>query len=426
MARKKTKVKAAPRVKRGGKIVGPSFEGWETWTGAAFNRFRLNAHMFYYEEYKHSDLLNSFWIWMTDSGYSKEQIRQAKAAPGSKSISSSIAIACRLLEDGCPDYNEEHNKYWLAAPGTAGEIKPLTHYIKKEIDEAIQAGSLVVEETTKEETVKEKVSRPTIQERITEQAIAVCSEIDKWLDTSFDSNFDPKGFNLKPHLLKNKVTQAHARKIITFYQKEMEDYQDLANLPTATQIKKMSEQEQDYIEQLKEGYSHLVNKSTIKKILEAYQNIIDACNMIVDSAKATRKVRKPKQRSATKVIEKLKYKKQDDKYNLVSVNPVEIIGANELWVFNCKTRKLGKYIASNIDPKGLARNGSGLSVKGTTITDFDETQSIQKTLRKPPEQLKEFKTSGKVALRKFLEDINAVDTKLNGRINIDTVILKVN
>jgi hypothetical protein len=49
-----------------------------------------------------------------------------------------------------------------------------------------------------------------------------------------------------------------------------------------------------------------------------------------------------------------------------------------------------------------------------------------KTLRKPEEKLKEFKSAGKVALRKFLEDINAVDAPMNGRINEEIVLLKVN
>ena len=91
-----------------------------------------------------------------------------------------------------------------------------------------------------------------------------------------------------------------------------------------------------------------------------------------------------------------------------------------------KTRKIGKYIASNIDPKGMGRDGTGPSAKGTTIIGFDTTQSIPKTLRKPEEKLKEFKDAGKVKLRTYLEDINAVDIKLNGRINPDTVLLKVN
>jgi hypothetical protein len=85
-------------------------------------------------------------------------------------------------------------------------------------------------------------------------------------------------------------------------------------------------------------------------------------------------------------------------------------------VFNVKTRKLGKYVTTEF---------SELNVKGTTITGFDENASVQKTLRKPEEQLKEFKTAGKVVLRKFLDDIKAVDIKLNGRINEDTILLKV-
>ena len=72
------------------------------------------------------------------------------------------------------------------------------------------------------------------------------------------------------------------------------------------------------------------------------------------------------------------------------------------------------------------RADSGLSVKGTTITGFDPQKSIQKTLRKPLDQLKDFKSAGKVALRKFLDDIPTTETVLNGRINETTVLLKVN
>ena len=106
--------------------------------------------------------------------------------------------------------------------------------------------------------------------------------------------------------------------------------------------------------------------------------------------------------------------------------PDQIVKANELWVFNIKTRKIGKYIAKNIDPQGQQREGTGLSVKGTTIIGFDEEKSIQKTLRKPDEQLQTFKSSGKVKLRTFLDDIKTIDTKLNGRCNPDTLLLKVN
>ena len=85
-------------------------------------------------------------------------------------------------------------------------------------------------------------------------------------------------------------------------------------------------------------------------------------------------------------------------------------------MFNVKTRKLGKYVAED---------ACTLQVKGTTLQFFDEKRSIQKTLRKPADQLKEFKGAGKVALRKFLDEIPTTDTKLNGRFNPDTILLKV-
>ena len=209
-----------------------------------------------------------------------------------------------------------------------------------------------------------------------------------------------------------------------FYSNVLEDYDELERMPTAGQLKKMDEGEADLWAQLKEGYAHL-KKADIKKIRTAIEELRAALDFIIDSAKANRKPRKSKPKSSTKLVEKLKYCKTDDKYKLASIDPSLIVGANELWVFNVKTRKIGKYVASNIDPKGMGRDGTGLSVKGTTIIGFDENLSIQKTLRKPDEQLKEFKAAGKVKLRKFLDDIKTTDTKLNGRCNPDTVLLKV-
>jgi hypothetical protein len=138
--------------------------------------------------------------------------------------------------------------------------------------------------------------------------------------------------------------------------------------------------------------------------------------MLAQEAKVNRAPRAKKTVPVEKIVGKLKYMKQNEPLKLVSINPADIIGAKELWIFNTKSRKLGRYIAKEY---------TELSVKGTAIIGFDENTSIQKTIRKPEEKLKEFKAAGKVALRKFLEDINATDTKLTGRINEETILLKV-
>lgn len=425
MAKKKKKsVKVSAKARRGAKIASPSFIGWEGWSGEKFNAFRRDAQMFYYENYKSADLLSSVWDWMKENGYTSSQIKQAKAAQADMNVSVSSMICCRLLLDGCPDICPAHQEYWDSMPGCSGELQPLSSYAKTLADNLVANGKGKVVHT---QSQAKTPYQPTIQERIQEQVTQILEPINQWLEelVTDSKSFKPGGFDIKSHFTINKVTQAHARKIMNVYKMDFEDYQELVNPPTTARIKNMSDQEKDWIEQLREGYAH-IGKTDAKKAAKAYQNIIDACTMIVESAKATRKTRKPKIRSTAKLVEKIKYKKQDDKYSVVSINPSDIIGANELWVFNTKTRKIGKYVASNVDPKGLSREGTGLSVKGTTIQGFDEEASVQKTLRKPEQSLKEFKSAGKVALRKFLDNLTTTDTKLTGRLNADTVLLRAN
>jgi len=66
-----------------------------------------------------------------------------------------------------------------------------------------------------------------------------------------------------------------------------------------------------------------------------------------------------------------------------------------------------------------------LGIKGTSLTGFDAAKSAGKTLRKPEEKLKEFAKATKIQLRKFLEEIKATETLGNGRINADTVLLRI-
>jgi hypothetical protein len=214
-------------------------------------------------------------------------------------------------------------------------------------------------------------------------------------------SFDPKAFKMLNLLKGKEVKAAHARIIKAFYSKDLAELEELAS--------------GNADEQLKEGYSHRSRKQ-IKNLIAFYQEIMSACDMLAQEAKVNRAPRKTKAVPKEKLIAKLKYMKSNEPLKLVSINPTDIIGSKELWVFNTKTRKLGKYIAAEF---------TDLGVKGTTITGFNEHTSVQKTLRKPEEKLKEFKAAGKVQLRKFLDDINATDTKMNGRINEETILLKV-
>ena len=428
MAMPKTKKKApraAPRLKRGGKLAEPNWDDLEKMTGAKIHAYRRFVHSWYYENFKPAELYSFVAEWMLKEEYSKEDVKAVKAAPNS-ALSITAAIVARMDMMGAPRLSKPEADHWLSLPGTMGELKCSIDFLKESVEKYIEAGKDKVAEKEEEEKEKVNVYVPSIQERIRDQAVEQSEDIDIWLEGWVEdpNSFDPKGFDFKRHFGSKGVTQAHARKLKSFYEDTLADYDDLERMPTKGQLAKMSEHDADMWEQLKEGYAH-VKKADIKKLRTAIGELMVALDFIIDQAKATRKPRKAKPRSADKVIAKLKFLKVDEKYKLASINPIDVVGANELWVFNVKTRKLGKYIASSIDPKGLGREGTGLSVKGTTIIGFDEKLSVQKTLRKPDEQLKEFKGAGKVALRKFLDEINTTDTKLNGRCNLDTVLLKV-
>jgi len=278
-------------------------------------------------------------------------------------------------------------------------------WLRAEIVKVISAGKDDIDEVEAKalEAAKPAVYTPSIQERVRESAYRMTEEIENAIE-SFQAdaeNFDPKAFKVLNLLKAVEAKAAHARIIKEFYSKDLAELEELAS--------------GEGCEQLKEGYSHRSRKQ-IKNLIAFYQEIMAACTMLAQEAKVNRAPRAKKAVPAEKLVAKLKYKKTDEPLKLVSINPADIIGTSELWIFNTKTRKLGKYIAAEFNVLG---------VKGTTITGFNEHTSVQKTIRKPEEKLKEFKASGKVQLRKFLEDINATDTKMNGRINEDTILLKV-
>jgi hypothetical protein len=214
-------------------------------------------------------------------------------------------------------------------------------------------------------------------------------------------SFDPKAFKMLNLLKGKEVKAAHARIIKGLYSRDLAELEELASGKGD--------------EQLREAYSHRSRKQ-IKNLIAFYQEIMSACDMLAQEAKVNRAPRAKKSVPAEKIVAKLKYMKTNEPLKLVSVNPTDIIGSTELWVYNTKSRKLGKYVSAEYQT---------LSVKGTSILNFNENLSICKTLRKPEEKLKEFKAAGKVQLRKFLDDINATDTKMNGRLNEETILLKV-
>ena len=390
MATKLKKAAIAIRQNKG-RDLSPKWDGHEDMTAEQFNKhFRVSME-WYRLESSGKELKPKVINWMSSQDYPKDVIKAFKDTKDNRCGTTVGAIAANLLK-GMPAHRADFN-----------EGRNTAEWLSKSIAKIIEEGKH--DEQDPEEgavEVKPAVIQPSIQERLREAAFRMTDEIEDALE-SFSQDpelFDPKAFKLVNLLRGKQAKAAHARVIKDLYTRQHDE---------------LVEASQGKCEQLKEAYSHL-SKANMKKITQFYSEILSACDMLMAEAKVNRAPRKTKAKPVEKIIAKLKFLKQDEKLKLVSINPADIIGAKELWVFNTKTRKLGKYVTGEFNELGI---------KGTTITGYDEIRSVQKTLRKPEEQMKEFKAAGKVVLRKFLEDIKAVDIKLNGRINEDTILLKV-
>ena len=421
MAVKKKKTSAPRRGNK--KIMAPSFDNWEKLDGVDFHRLKMSVNDFYYRNFKHTDTIEWCFQWMNQNEYTKQEVQNAKKAIKHEQV---LGVRCKMLLDGCPDFNQKEDDYWQSCAGTGGNIRPMTEWIKDKIEKAIAAGSSIIAEKKVEDSKKKNIHIPSIKERLQDTCGGMTESIEEFVD-NFCRNPDKialSKFDPVSTLRKLNAKPGHARMIRGWYTDEKNEYVELLNQPTPAQKKKMSEYDLDMLEQLKEGYSHL-SKAEAKMFLEMFSKIVTACEIIEAEAKTTRKPRKIKIKSPEDLTKNIKFKTSDTQYGIASVSPAKLIGANIAVVFNCKTRKLGIYYASNIDPKGLGRPGSGFNVKGTTLQGYDETKSVQRTIRKPNEFLPQVKKTTRSKTEKLFATIKTTEIKLNGRFNTDTILLAV-
>ena len=385
----KAKHLAEVRAKKG-RDFSPKWDGHEAWDTNQFLRHFHSSMAWYRLESSNKELKPKVIDWMGRIGCTKEDISAFKKTKDNRCGTTMGAIAACLIK-GMPAIREDFN-----------DGKDSSAWLRTEISRVISEGKDDKDDSEEVVAVKKDVYTPSIQERVRDASMLMTEEIETAIE-AFQTDpeaFDPKAFKVLNVLKAKQAKAAHTRIIKSFYEGNLRELIEVANTKD---------------EQLKEGYSHLT-KAHLKKITAFYQEVVSACDMLGQEAKVNRKPRAKKPTDKSKIVGKLKYMKTNEPLKLVSVNPEDIIGAQELWIYNSKTRKLGRYVAEEFKELG---------VKGTTITGFSESKSIQKTIRKPEEKLKEFKAAGKVALRKFLDDINATDARMNGRLNEETVLLKV-
>ena len=162
-----------------------------------------------------------------------------------------------------------------------------------------------------------------------------------------------------------------------------------------------------------EVYDHL---SPIARL--AYVDFLDdIISQLVSTRKSTkpRKLRKARPKTPDQIVKGIKYLKKDKETGIESIDPTKIVSSSVLWTFNVKLRKLTKYVSLP---------GTTLSLKGTTIQNMDESQSVSKTIRKPELILPIVSTDSKNMVEIKFKDVRAKGKVPNGRIGKDTLLIR--
>jgi len=372
------------------KDSSPKWDGAESLSGEEFTR-KFRESMGWYSENKTGKELKPQVVnWMGSVGIDRDLISKFKRTKDSLSGITLGAVAACLVK-GMPRIHPEFNNGKDSGKWVIDEVKKI-----------VDKGDFEEEEVVK--VVANKNPIISIQDRIREQAGAMAEEIDAAIDSFIldPEQFDPKQYNLVKLLRGKGAKAAQARYIKSFYEFGHNELLELSSGNADVQ--------------LREAYRHLPRKH-VRKLIDFYQYIMDACDQIAAEAKVSKKPRAKKVKPAEDLVKKLKFRTSDDKLGIVSVPPAQLVKAHSALIYNTKTRKVGMYIA---------KNSEGFGIKGTTLLNYTD-KSSQKTLRKPLEQLKELKDQNtqKRVETWFDKSVKTTETVLNGRFSEDTIILRV-
>jgi hypothetical protein len=222
------------------------------------------------------------------------------------------------------------------------------------------------------------------------------------LEAVIDSWKELKGtFSLYSDLKNNEVPAVCAKAVLEYYS------------PLSKELNEAIAKKTD--EQLKEAYSHF-KTTELKEYAKFIAAIVTDAETYLNGKKATRQPRKKKVKSAGQLVSKVKYKKEDTELKLTSALPEKLVGAQIAYLFNTRYNTLSYLVSSS---------KTGFTISGTTVQNVDLEQSFKKTIRKASENIGEFVKAPKVRTLKLLEELKTAKSSTTGRINEDTLIVKI-
>jgi len=216
--------------------------------------------------------------------------------------------------------------------------------------------------------------------------------LENWIDeyiTALQTNSNVVRKNVKSLIKTNRVKPREAKKIAEHFRRFLDEVNSVL---------------EDKDEDLAEGWSYL-NHTKLKRLQGYLETIVD------EFAVAGTIKRRKKKVTPEKLVKSLKYLPEFK--NVSSVDPVSIIGAKEVLLYNTKQKKIALYASAD-----------GMSIKGSTMQNF--TSGIIKNCgRKSQEWVTSLISCPPVRVENEINNIRSKEQQPTGRVNKDTLILRV-
>ena len=304
----------------------------------------------------------------------------------------------RLLK-GIPDSAIRLTTGWLCRMSMVGlelhdaEQLKLQNQLREILDSKQNEVTEVIEEPA--------VNRPNIQDRLREKASECNGELDGMFDefmlsgAKMTADFKPvaimRGLNVAPQMISQ---------ILDNWKRKLAEFDAVVEGKDA---------------QLVEAYSYL-SKIQLRNIIKFCEAVVNDCGAYVQIKKVERKPRKVRAVPPEKRAAKFKMLAEFAELKLKSQPAASLVDKTEAWLYDSKKRKLIHLVADS--------HTQSFTVKNNSIIGFSTVETVQKTLRKPAEQLKGIVGAGKPAARKAFKDINTTETAWNARGTDNLIILK--
>lgn len=302
---------------------------------------------------------------------------------------------------GIPDSQIRVTPAWVCRMSLLG--LSLNEHEQGIIDEQISdmlKSKQEIKKAQEEVDAESAVAKLTIQDHLREKVSECCGELEGMFDdfvvagAKMSADFKPialmRGMNISPNMV-STVSAVWELRLAEF-----------------TEV--LAGEDADLVE----GYSHLT-KNQLKQCVKFCETVINDCVSYVQLKKVERKPRAKKAVSPEKLTRKFKFLKEFEELGLKSEPVTKLVNAGEAWLYDTAKRKLIHVVAD-------AHIGT-FTIKGSAIIGFDALQTVQKTLRKPAEQIK-LVMGSKPQARKDFAAIKATETKWNGRGNNNLIILR--